>query len=114
MEKIPDKYKPQVWKKLDQAYPAWKHMKQKERDKQWIHIKKIVGTDAHNDKWYAYRFFNAIRLLEQKEYDYKHDHLPILIKINKEYFVAADGNHRVLAIKYLKIKKMTAEVVELY
>lgn len=114
MEPIPLEYKPAIWKKLDEAYPSWKVMKQRNRKKQWIEVDKIIGTDAHNDKWFSNRFFNAIKLIEDEEYDYNHDWLPILFKINGEYFVASDGNHRCLAFKYLKIKKMTAEVVELY
>lgn len=113
MEKIPEDYKPKIWKKLDEACPQWKEMKQTERNKQWIDVEKITGTDAHNDKWFPKRFFNAIRLLENGEYDYNHEWLPILFKIGDEYFVATDGNHRCLAFKHLKIKKMTAEIVEL-
>jgi len=114
MEPIPEEYKPKIWLKLDKVHPEWKDMKQRNRKLQWLKVDKIIGTGAHNDKWFPRRFFEVIKLIKNGEYDYNHEWLPILFKISKEFFVATDGNHRCLAFKYLKIKKMTAKVVELY
>lgn len=113
MEIIPEEYKPQIWKELDKSYPKCGEMKQIERNNQWVEVDKIIGTDRDPTRWFPRRFFRCIELLKKEEYDYNHDWLPILFKIGGEYFVASDGNHRVLAFKYLKIKKMTAEIVEL-
>lgn len=114
MEIIPDKYKPKIWKSLDEAYPNNKNLKQTGRKRRKVNVNKIVGTIGRTNKWYPERFFHAVWLLKNGKYDYDYIRLPILFKINGEYFVVTDGNHRVLAFKYLKIKKMTADIVELY
>lgn len=113
MEKIPAKYKPKVWNKLDDVYPENSKMKQGKEVKKWVEVDKIVGTFRDPQVWFASRFLKFVKLLEKSEYNYLDEYPPVLFKINGEYFVASDGNHRCLAFKYLKIKRMVAEVVEL-
>jgi len=113
MDELTPPYKPNIWKKFDECYPDWRKMEQKELGIRWINVDRITGTLANTDKFWSGRFLGNVKLLRNKEYDFSYPKPSVLFKVNNEYFVATDGNHRVLAFKYLGIKKIKAKVVKL-
>lgn len=76
-------------------------------------VADIVGTEGHNvERLDAGRMRRVVEMLVQGEFELEHHFPPVLCKVNGEYFVDADGNHRVLAHKYIGIDEIYAEVVE--
>lgn len=111
MEPIPAEYHPNNWNQLDRE--TFIKYKQGSRKRMWVDTSKIIGTIANARKWFPERFFHIVDLLQSNQYDYDHARPPVLFKLGQKYYVATDGNHRVLAFKYLKLKRIFAAVVEL-
>lgn len=113
MEELMQTYKPKVWGNMEECYPNWRDKKQKVLGIRWVDVDKIVGTVARIDKFWKERFIECIKLVQTNKYNFNWAKPPVLFKIRNEYFVTTDGNHRVLAFKFLELKRIKAKVVEL-
>lgn len=86
-----------------------------ERGYEYVSVDSIVGTEGHNvERLDAGRLRRVLEMLREGQFEKEHRFPPVLCKVGSEYFVDADGNHRVLAHKYLGLEKVYAEVVEYF
>lgn len=80
---------------------------------EYVRVEDIVGTEGHNvERLDAGRMRQVVKMLVGGEFEVESRFPPVLCKVDGEYFVDADGNHRVLAHKYIGIDEIYAEVVE--
>jgi len=79
---------------------------------EYIPVTEIIGTEKHNiDRLEPKRMKNIVELLLNGEFNREHHLAPVLCKIDGDYYVDSDGNHRVLAHKFIGIEEIYADVV---
>lgn len=86
---------------MEKCYSDWRNREQKVLGIKWVDVDKIVGTFARTDRFWKERFIGCIKLVEDHKYSFDCPKPLVLFKIRNEYFVTTDGNHRVLAFKFL-------------
>lgn len=107
-----NEYVPKDWKSLQKEYPNWGHIDQGKLKRQWVSVRDIIGSEKDSNLIYLHRLEKIEKLVKDKEYDYKDDSPPCLIRINGKYFVMGDGNHRIIAFKRMGLRKIVADVSE--
>lgn len=91
------------------------HTMEWETSKRWVHTSNIVGTVKMNiERCDARRMLKHIERIERNDFDLKHPCPPALKQVDGEFYVDADGNHRVLLFKSIGVNKIWAEVVRYY
>lgn len=115
MEPMPKKYLPKIWIRLMDYEPDFNSMEQTELGFKKVPVKDIIGTDSDNHiaMYFKSRFDDILNIVKIGEYDPNDDYPPTLFELDGKYFVASDGNHRVLVFKYLRKKFIIAEVSKL-
>lgn len=84
-----------------------------ELGQQYFPVEQIVGTEDHNvTRLVTDRLREIIDILLNNEFEKEHRFPPVLSKIDGEYYVSNDGNHRTLAFKYIGIEEIYAEVIQ--
>lgn len=81
----------------------------------YVQVDEIVGTEPQNvERLEPKRLIDIIKKLTRGKFVKEHRYPPALCEVNGEYFVDADGNHRVLAFKYIGINRIYGEVLRYY
>lgn len=90
-------------------------MEWKEEAYQYVPTGMIVGTEGHNvERLVPGRLRSVVEKLLAGKFEKEPRFPPALCWVDGEYFVDADGNHRVIAFKYIGIEEVYAEVISFY
>lgn len=82
-------------------------------EEQYVNTDNIIGTEAMNtDRLEPSRLMKTLARLVNNQYHEQPRSPPSLNKIEDEYYVGADGNHRCIIFKALGIEQIYAEVNE--
>lgn len=77
----------------------------------WVSVDEIVGSDPMNvDRLVERRLVRVANLLATGEWDPEYNRVVLAKHPDGDYYVSADGNHRVLAHKYFGYDRIYAEV----
>jgi hypothetical protein len=77
-----------------------------------IDPKQVVGASLP-ERLDLTRFIDVLELLLDGEFDRDHEECPVVLEFKDEYFVTADGTHRLLACKALDIAPITVEAEQI-
>jgi hypothetical protein len=108
---------------IGDVYPEWYKLEEKELGIRNVSVKKIVGATSTRKTEYDKNFMPknpdtrwliVLESVLKNGYKLNKRSPPVLLKMGGRYFVSSDGNRRVSVAKLLEIRKIKAEVIEIY
>lgn len=103
---------------LVDEWTGWRpprEMEYGESEKRMVDVDSIVGTDPMNvDRLVERRLVKIVNKMARGEWDPRYNRVVLARRPDGDYFVSADGNHRVLAHKFFEMDEIFAKVTPYY
>lgn len=109
-----------AWKSVQETTDYWGNQPgpgaDYSRERRYVPVAEIAGTIHQDvtdpDTFVPRRLRKVLTWLLNGEFESEHQNPPILEKVQGEYYVSSNGNHRTIAFIALDIDRLFADLIE--